>query len=139
MFVNIPMKSIAQSDEIFNFIPVDSIGVLTGIQTNFLLNANTEVVPTEGISTVVPKIQVRKVGSYPLKPTSGATQLYQTNFFATTVLGFNQDYLGYEAVGIENPERNLIYFSLDLTNINASNNVSDLLNDLLINRLNFKQ
>ena len=139
MFVNIPMKSIAQTDEIFNFLPVDSIGVLTGIQTNFLLNANTDIVPAAGTSMVTPKIQSRKVGSYPLKPISGATLLYQTDFFATTVLGFNQDYLAFEAVGIENPEGNLIYFSLELTNVNANNNVADLVNDLLIDRLNFKQ
>lgn len=139
MFVNIPMKGISQSDEIFNFLPVDSVGILTGIQTNFLLNANTDVVPEPNISSVVPRIKTRKTGIYPLKPVSGAKLLYQTNFLATTVIGVNQDYMGYEAVGIENSEGTLIYFSLDLTNLNASNNLPELIDDLLIGRLNFKQ
>lgn len=139
MFVNIPMKGISQNDEVFNFIPVDSVGVLTGIQTNFLLNGNTEIVPEIGISNVIPKVQVRRTGTYPLKPVSGARTLYKADFLATTVIGFNQDYTGFESVGIENAEGNLIYFGLDLTNLNASDNLVDFIDDLLIGRLNFKQ
>ncbi|GAB5410117.1 MAG: hypothetical protein BalsKO_24820 [Balneolaceae bacterium] len=139
MFVSIPMKGISQNDEVFNFLPIDSVGVLTGIQTNFLLNANTEIIPETGVSTVIPKVLVRRTGTYPIKPVSGAKTLYQADFLATTVIGFNQDYTGFESVGIENEEGNLIYFGLDLTNIDASNNLSDFIDDLLISRLNFKQ
>jgi hypothetical protein len=133
------MKAISQEDEIFNFIPVDSIGVLTGIQTNFLLNSDTLITPVNGIVETVPKIDVRRVGTYPLKPISGSTPLYQTNFLATTAIGFTQDYTGFEYVGIENPEGNLIYFGMDLTNLNADNNLDQMIDELLIGRLNFKQ
>jgi len=139
MYVNIPMKGISQNDEVFNFLPVDSVGVLTGIQTNFLLNSNTDIIPEIGVSNVIPRVQVRRTGTYPLKPVAGAKILYQADFLATTVIGFNQDYTGFEAVGIENEEGSLIYFGMDLTNLNASNNLADFIDDLLIGRLNFKQ
>jgi hypothetical protein len=139
MFVNIPMKGIGQNDEIFNFIPVDSIGVLTGIQTNFLLNANTPVTTVAPFTGAELLTDRRVVGNYPLKPISGATLLYETDYKATTVIGFIQDYLGFEGVAIENPEGNLIYFGVDLQLLTRNANIPDVLEDLLVNRLNFKQ
>jgi hypothetical protein len=139
MFVNIPMKGISQTDEIFSFLPVDSIGVLSGIQTNFLLNANTPVESPAGINAPELSMSNRIVGNFPLKPSAGATLLYSTNFLATTLIGFNQDYLGNEAIAIENAERNLIYFSIDMRDIDGNNNLDDMLDELIIQRLNFKQ
>ncbi|MBO6522613.1 MAG: hypothetical protein JJ971_02200 [Balneolaceae bacterium] len=141
MFVNIPMKGISQNDEIFNFLPVDSIGYFDegSIQTGFVINSNTEVNPETGISEVVALTESRQVGVYPIKPVAGSTLLYQTDFRATTLIGSTQDYTRFEGVGVENQEGDLIYFSLDLTNLNGNSNLSDLLNDLLIGRLNFKQ
>lgn len=139
MFVTIPMKGIGQEDEIFNFLPIDSIGVHTDFQTNFLLNRNTEVTPADGITGVTLKTESRKVGTYPVKPISGAMLLYEANFLASTVLGVNEDYTGFEGVAVENPEGNLIYFGLDLINLNGNNNLAEMINELLIGRLNFKQ
>ena len=139
MFVAIPMKGIGQEDEIFNFLPVDSLGVLSGIQTNFLLNRNTEVTPADGITGVTLKTESRQVGTYPVKPISGAMLLYEANFLTSTVVGVNQDYEGFEGVAVENPEGNLIYFGLDLINLNGNNNLVNMMNELLIGRLNFKQ
>lgn len=139
MFVNIPMKGISQNDEIFNFLPVDSIGVLSGIQTNFLLNVNTVVESPATIGAPELSMSSRIVGNFPLKPSPGATLLYSTDFQATTLIGFNQDYIGDEAVAIENNEQNLIYFSVDLRNADGNSNVAEMLQSLIINRLNFKQ
>lgn len=139
MFINIPMKDISQNDEIFNFLPVDSIGVLSGLQRNFLLNINTPVRYGDSNNTIELLIDKRIVGNYPLKASAGATVLYTTDFKATTLLGFNEDYIGDEAVAIENNEQNVIYFSIDLKNVNGNNNISEVLEELLINRLNFKQ
>lgn len=140
MFVNIPMKNINQSDPIFNFLPVDSIGRTTegSIETGFVLNANVDVDPVSGISTVVAKTEVRQVGVVPIKPVPGGRLLYETDFRNTTLIGTTLDYTKFEGVGVENQEGDLIYFSLDLTNINGNANLPDLLNDLLIGRLNFK-
>ena len=139
MFVNIPMKGISQNDEIFNFLPVDSIGVLSGIQTNFLLNANTIADSPDGIGGPELSISNRIVGNYPLKPSSGAQLLYSTDFLATTLIGFNQDYNGNEAIAIENNEQNVIYFSVDLRDLNGNNNIEEMLNQILLDRLNFEQ
>lgn len=139
MFVNIPMKGISQNDEIFNFLPVDSIGVLSGIQTNFLVNSNTPVVPAAGSGLNDLSISKRIVGNFPLKPSAGSTLLYTTDFKATTLIGANQDYVGSEAIAIENAEGNTIYVSVDLRDMDGKNNVGVLIEDLLINRLNFKQ
>ena len=139
MFVTIPMKNISQEDEIFNFLPVDSLGTLVGIQTDFLLSANTEVTPTSVISTDTLSISKSTTGRYPMKPISGTTSLFEADFYATTVLGFNQDYQKFESVAIENPEKSLIYFGLDLSNLNSYENLVNVLDDMLIGRLNFKQ
>lgn len=139
MFVTIPMKGIAQTDEIFNFLPIDSIGVLTGIQTNFLIDGNTPIVSSAGVTGTALSFQSRRVGTFPLKAISGSTSLYETDFKATTVIGFNQDYTAFESVAIENPEGDLIYFGLDLTNVNGNGNLPAVMNELLIGRLNFKQ
>ena len=141
MFVNIPMKEIPQGDPIFSFLPIDSIGVRTGLQTAFLLNADTLVTIGEGITdlTETLKIETRKVGRAPLKPVSGAQLLYETNYLTTTAIGFNQDFVGTEGVAIQNAEGNLIYFSLELSNLNGNGNIADALGDMIIGRLNFKQ
>ncbi len=140
MFVNIPMKNINASDPIFNFISVDSIGRTNegSIETGFVLNANVDVIPESGISTDTARTEVRQVGVIPIKPVPGGTLLYQADFRNTTLIGTTIDYTGFEGVGVENPEGDLIYFSLDLTNINGNANLPELLNDLLIGRLNFK-
>ncbi len=139
MFVNIPMKGISQNDEIFNFLPVDSIGVLSGIQTNFLINGNTAVEAGEGTGLDELTISRRIVGNFPLKPSAGSTLLYSTDYKATTLIGANQDYVGDEAIAIENAEGNTVYVSVDLRDMDGSNNVATLIEDVLINRLNFKQ
>jgi hypothetical protein len=144
MFVNIPMKGISQSDPVFNFLPVDSIGVLRPGQSDYQINGRTDVQPQYTVasgdtSDVVLRTRVRQTGIYPLKPISGSTPLYTLDFKIRTVLGSTIDYTGFDAVSIENPEGNLIYFSVDLMNLNENNNLDEMVNELLINRLGFKQ
>ena len=55
------------------------------------------------------------------------------------MIGFNQDFQGDEAIAIENNEQNVIYFSVDLRDLNGNNNLTEMLQEVLINRLNFKQ
>ncbi len=140
MFVNIPMKQINLNDEVLNFIPVDSLGVLTGTNTGFLINANTDVEPVSGndLSTVL-STSSRQVGVIPLQSQPNATPLYTVDFRTTTLTGSTRDYEGTEHIVIENSEGNLIYLGLDLLNLDGSNNVSLMFEELLIGRLNFKQ
>ena len=137
MFVNIPMKDLREEDEVFNFIPVDSVGNLTGQQTGLVINSGVDINPVNGITDIVLKTEGRQVVLYPLKPIPAATALYDTNFRATTVLGSTQDYTGFENVSVENEEGDLIYFGLDLTLLNGNNNVADFIREMCIQRLGF--
>ena len=141
MFVNIPMKQINQEDEIFNFLPVDSIGAFQpgGIETGFLINSGTDVTPVNGFSDVLLKTESRQVGIFPIKPVSGANLIYETDFRVTTLLGTTEDYKGFEGVAVENAESSLVYLSLDLTIINGNNNADNFLEAVLIESLKFKQ
>ena len=138
MFVTIPTKNISINDEIFNFLPVDSLGVLEGIQTDFLLRNGTEVTPVSGSGDTL-TVNRSTTGIYPMKPIANATSLYDADFYATTVLGFNQDYQKSESVAIENPEGSLIYFGLEFTKLDSYNGLVNVLETMLIDRLNFKQ
>ncbi len=141
IFINIPMKQLNLSDEIFNFIPVDSIGYFPtgGFETGFLINDDVDVTPLPGINNITLKTNARQVGVLPIKELPDATLLYQTDFRATTLIGRTVDYTIFEGVAVENREKNLIYFGMDLSILDGSNNVNELLQDLLINRLKFKQ
>ena len=70
---------------------------------------------------------------------SGSTSLYQANFVRRTATGGVRAYNDYQFVTIENTEGNVIYFSLDLSNLNGNNNISDMIQEVVIERLGFKQ
>lgn len=137
MFISIPMKEISQEDDIFNFIPVDSIGYVNpdSLETGFLINGDVDVPSLESGPTL--KTERRQTGIYPLKATPGATVLYETDFKATTVLGSINDYTRFEGVGIENPEGNLIYFGMDITTLNGNNNLAEFIEYVCVERLGF--
>lgn len=143
MFVNIPMKKLEnQNDELFNFLPIDSIGVIKSGQADFQLNGNSEVLPKFKVndtdtSMVVLKTTRRMTSLYPIKPAPGSRLLYEADFKTRTVLGTTQDYTKDQAVGIENAEKNVIYFSLELPNVDGNGNLTDFIDELLIGRLNF--
>ncbi len=134
-FVNIPIKKMNTTDEVFNFIPVDSIA--TG---DYYLFQDTLVVPTPPLET---KLKVAAggfalVSAKPVKGISGSKILYSADYHRKTSRGFSV-YNGYEQVAIENPEGNLVYFAIDLKNLNGNNNLGQLIQELVVGRLGFKQ
>lgn len=138
MFVTIPMKSIGQDDEIFNFIPVDSIGDYSSASpqsNNFIVSGNTEVTSPSGGPTL--RLESTKTSIYPLKPTPGASILYTTDFQTTTFSGQVRDYDEFEAVGIENPEGSVIYLGMDLTTLGGNDNLAEFIEYVCIQRLGF--
>ncbi len=139
IFVNIPMVSypaLTPQSEIFNFLPVDSIGYFPpgGLENGFVINGDTEV---KGPAGPVLLTESRQIAIYPLKPAPGATLLYETDFKATTVTGNITDYDRFEGVGIENPEGNLIYFGIDLTTLGGNDNLADFIEYVCVQRLGF--
>tara|TARA_R110000868_G_scaffold259361_5_gene517343 strand:- start:110600 stop:112057 length:1458 start_codon:yes stop_codon:yes gene_type:complete len=139
MFVNIPMSPtiVNQELELFNFLPIDSIGYVdpNKLETGFIINNNTEVVGLEGAPTLL--TQNRQTGIYPLKPLPGASLLYETDFKASTVIGTINDYTRFEGVGIENSEGNLIYFGMDITLLNGNGNLDEFIDYVGVQRLGF--
>ena len=61
MFVTIPMKEVSQEDVIFNFLPVDSIGYFPagGIETGFVINSGTEIIPVDDPEAPILKFKSR--------------------------------------------------------------------------------
>ena len=138
MFATIPMKGIQEEDQIFNFLPVDSVGKLPALATNFQISRNSQVVPIANESW--PTLTSDRIIStvYPMKPGAGAVELYRGNYSLATVLG-TRTYDGFEATAIKNAEQNLIYFGMDFMLINnGTNNISGLLEAMLINELGFQ-
>lgn len=136
-FVNIPMKNIGEEDQVFNFLPVDSIQ--TG---QFLILEDSLVTPTDLSITNTLRVESGSFalsGVFPIKGVSGSRSLYQANFVRRTATGGVRPYNDYQFVAIENTEGNLIYFSLDLTNLNGNNNLDDMIQEVVIDRLGFKQ
>ena len=141
MFVTIPMKEVSQEDVIFNFLPVDSIGYFPagGIETGFVINAGTEIIPVDDPEAPILKFESRVVGWYPLKAVSGSTLLYESDYRTTTLLGFITDYTIMEGVSIKNTEGNLIYFGMDLTKLNGNNNMKEFIEYMCVQQLGFQQ
>ncbi|XWN37186.1 MAG: hypothetical protein ROO71_14680 [Balneola sp.] len=136
-FVNIPMKNIDEEDPVFNFLPVDSIQ--TG---QFLILEDSLVTPTNAAITNTLRVESGSFalsGVFPVKGVSGSTSLYQANFVRRTATGGVRAYDDYQFVTLENSEGNVIYFSLDLSNLNGNNNISDMIREVVIERLGFKQ
>jgi len=136
-FVNIPMKNLDRGDPVFNFLPVDSIQ--TG---QFLILEDSLVTSTDVSISNTLKVESGSFalsGVFPLKGVNGSKSLYQANFVRRTATGGVRPYNGYQFVTIENAEGNLIYFSLDLSNLNGNNNISDMIQEVVIDRLGFKQ
>lgn len=136
-FVNIPMKNISREDPVFSFLPVDSIA--TG---QYYLFEDSSVVPSIPSLTNTLKINTGSFGTIsdrPIKGVSGSTQLYTAEFERRLSNSGRAPYFGYKGVAIQNSEANLIYLSLDLTILDGNNNTSDMIREVVIDRLGFKQ
>lgn len=138
-FINIPIGGVPQESDIFNLIPVDSIGA-----GSYLVLENEEVNPNPAILDSVFTMKI-KSGSFalsnaaPIKPVVGGIELFNTNFQQRSANGGLREYNGYEGIAVENAEGTLIYIGLDISVLNGNNNVSDVIGELITNRLGFKQ
>lgn len=56
------------------------------------MNNNTLITSPDEVSAPNLSMSSRVVGNFPLKPSAGASLIYSTDFQATTLIGFNQDF-----------------------------------------------
>ena len=136
MFIDIPSKYLDDSDPIFNFLPLDGITPLPQNATNFLVPQDRQVLPVTGISGPVLDINQTISSRYPVKAASGSTPLYKTDFIIRTLTGY-EDFTGNEVVAVKNKENNLIYFGLDMYDLNESNNIDQLIRKMCKEELGF--
>ena len=141
MFVTIPMIVLPEDEPIFNFLPIAELGRPDpgNLETGFAIGRNREVSPTPNV-TSAPVLQTNRTitGTPPLRPITGADSLYKADFFVTKVDGSVDDYTAFEYVAIKNPEGNLIYFGLDLADLDGNDNLDALMQRMLIDELGFQ-
>lgn len=138
MFVNMPVRNVIENDPVFNFLPVDSLGQLTGTETGFVVNTFS---PVNSLLPNYPNLTTnrRAAGIIPLKPSASATALYTTTFSVRTADKGTQPYSGYQNIAIKNAENNLVIFGFDLETLNGAAELDDLIQKICIDELGFKQ
>jgi hypothetical protein len=140
LFITIPSKILPPQDEVFNFLPVGDIGKVEGIQTSFRLLRRGLVSPVDTLAGL-PELEITRTLTTvaPMQAVSGAQTLYTADFRAQIITGQLIDYTGFEDVIIQSGEGNLIYVSLDLTDLNGNSNVAELIGSLAVQELGFQQ
>jgi hypothetical protein len=136
MFIDIPSKYLDDSDPIFNYLPLDGITPLPQNATNFLVPQDRQVLPVTGVTGPILDISQTISSRYPVRSASGSTPLYKTDFIIRTLTGY-EDFTGNEVVAVKNKENNLIYFGLDMYDLNESNNIDQLIRKMCIEELGF--
>jgi hypothetical protein len=141
MLATIPVTKIDEESPLFNFIPLQNFMPLnpSAGETSFLLLNNSDVTPVEGSGI---ELTMRYNGGnnpniIPFEAVSGAQELFEGNFRKRFITGFTVPFEGPSVVSAENPEGNLIYFGIPLADLNGSGNLNELMEELLIGRLEF--
>ncbi|WP_372906612.1 hypothetical protein [Rhodohalobacter sp.] len=79
---------------------------------------------------------------WPFNSVPGSIELYEADLSKRLVFG-QKEYSGPSTIAVLNPERNVLFFGIDLTDLqvkdNSGQDISPLLEELLINRLGFSQ
>lgn len=141
MLATIPVTKIDEESPLFNFIPLQNYMPLnpSAGETSFLLLNNSDVTPAEGSGI---DLTIRYNGGndpniIPFEAISGAQELFEGNFRKRFITGFTVPFDGPSVVAAENPEGNLIYFGIPLADLNGSGNLNELMQLLLVERLEF--
>jgi len=124
-------------DPIFEFLPVRGFPELESGETAFILRSNRDIYPNDGNGPILRTS--RNIDDIkPLLASAGSSVIYNADFSVETVVGI-REYERESGIAIMNSSNNFIYFGLDLMGANANNNIDQLLQELLINRLDFTQ
>lgn len=137
VFFNIPTKGLSNSDPLFDFLPIASLASFSGLQTGPLIRNGSEVTPVNNPDLPVLQVTQNNTNVYPFEVASGAFPLYSAEVRATLVTGGSQPYEGANTIALQNPERDMIFFGLELRQLNGNENVDDLLDYFLNEELCF--
>ena len=136
MFVTMPTQNLDSSDPLFNFLPIDGLTPLPQIATGFVISSSANVEPVPPFSGPVLGIVSSISSVYPIEPSSGSKALYKTDFRMGTLIGYT-DFTGNEVVSVESREGNIIFFGLDMSDLNENNNIGQLIKRMCVDELGF--
>lgn len=142
-FTNIPTSrdETRLDDPLYNFLSISEYVPVNPemAETGFIIENGAEV---NSIQNGTDLIYNGSFNSrvWPFIPVSTSIELYEAELSKRLVFG-QKNYDGQSTIAVINPENNLLYFGLDLTDIEVAteseNDLSQLLEELLINRLGF--
>lgn len=139
IFINIPTRTgFNPSDPLFNFIPVGDIARLEGLERNFRIPNGEEVFSDDSTFPALRATQTIS-GIAPIDAIAGSDNLYEADFKAQLTTGFVVEYDDFEGVAVRSSEGNLIYFAVDLLQLNGNNNMADFIRRVVIEELGFEQ
>ncbi|NBC26401.1 MAG: hypothetical protein GVY08_06045 [Bacteroidetes bacterium] len=124
---------------ISEFVPIDPENAERGFQ----IRDDFEIRPMDGGPLLTFTGGINSA-IWPFFPVGGAAELYEAELLKRFAGGGLSRYEGPSTISVLNPERNFLYFGMDMTNITVSDanepdDLSGLLEELLINRLGFTQ
>ena len=136
MFITMPSRDLEDNDPLFDFLPLDGVTPLPTNATNFLISSSGSAVPIAPFTG--PDLGVVKTMSsiFPIRPSSGSTALYSSDFLIRTLTGY-EDYSGNEIVSVKSKEGNIIFFGLDLSDLNDNNNIGQFIKRMCVDELGF--
>lgn len=137
VFFNIPTKGLSNSDPLFDFLPIANLASFSGLQTGPLIRNGSELSPIDNDQIPALEVTQNNTNVYPFEVSSGAIPLYSADIRATLVTGGSQAYDGPNTIALKNPEGNLIFFGIELGQVNGQDNVDVVLDYFLNTELCF--
>jgi hypothetical protein len=140
MFINIPTKRIDDDDNAaLEFLPFERMERLPPGQQSFIIQTNSKVTPLPDIEGA-PELTIRRnlLSYYPVVPFGGSIVLYNADFRTRTPFG-NQDFNGSKVISVANPEQNIVFFGIDITEITTDSDLAGLIRYSVIETLGFEQ
>lgn len=137
VFFNIPTKGLSNSDPLFDFLPIERLASFSGLQTGPFIRSGSPISPIDNPNLPVLEVTQNNTNVYPFEVASGTTPLYSAEVRATLVTGGSQEYDGPNTVALQNPEGNVVFFGIELRQINGNDNVDELLDYILNEELCF--
>ena len=136
MFITIPSSNLEDNDPLFNFLPLDGVTHLPQNATNFLISSRASAVPVPPFTGPDLGVVSTMSSIFPLRPSSGSTALYSADFLSRTLTGY-EDYTGNEIVSVKSKEGNIIFFGLDMSDLNENSNIGQFIKRMCVDELGF--
>lgn len=132
-------KEIEETHPLFSFLPYDGFTPNESGANGFSIDSGSEVTPSENSNWPVLEVENNIPGGiFPIEALGGAKKLYKADFKEKIFRG-SRDFTGNETIAAMSGEGNVLYFSLDISNLNVRDNVDELIRVLTVDELGFQE